>query len=92
MIGGDLGRRTTDRDREAIDSATRLDHEIFLAAADQDDDPARRSLAAAPYLLLRALEGSASLVDGSPVRGSTLGYLQMPAAGEIATAAAIVFH
>ena len=92
MLGGDLGRRVTDRDREAIDAATRIDHEIFLAASDQDGDPTRLALAAAPYLLLRLLEGSPSVLDGSDLKGSTLGYQQMPATGEIATAASIVFH
>jgi AmmeMemoRadiSam system protein B len=92
LLGGTAGNRIRDADREAIDAATRLDPDAFLAVAFDEEDPVRLGLAAAPYLMLRALEGRRSLVDDTAVQGSTLGYLQMPAAGQITTAAAVVFH
>ena len=82
----------------AIDAATRLDPDGFIAVAFDDEDPARAALAAAPYLMLRTLEGRQSYApleddeEPEPVRGSTLGYLPMPGAGQVSTAAAVVFH
>lgn len=98
ILGGDLGGRIRDADREAIDAATRLDPDGFIAVAFDDEDPARAALAAAPYLMLRTLEGRQSYApleddeEPEPVRGSTLGYLPMPGAGQVSTAAAVVFH
>lgn len=92
LLGGGAGHRIQDTDREAIDAAARLAADEFIAIAFDDPDPSRAGLAAAPYLMLRVLEGRASALDASELRGSTLGYMSMPGAGQLSTATAMVFH
>ncbi len=92
VLGGETGDRIRSTDRQLLDHFTRLDPEAFLGTALEDSDPVRARHAAAPYVLLRLLEKRRSLKDGSELLGSTMGYLQMPAPGEVATAAAVVLH
>ncbi len=92
LLGGARGRALRDHDRRAVDLAAALDAPGFLEHALGTEDPARLAAAAAPYFLLRALEGRGSLAEEGPLTGSSLGYLELPAPGELATAAAVVFH
>lgn len=92
LLGGSHGGRIRDGDRLAIDALTQVDSEAFLEVLRQEDDPLRNRWAAAPLLMLRWLEERFSLKDGTPVKGSTLGYAPQLAPGQLSTAASIVFH
>lgn len=92
LLGGSHGGRIRSGDRAAIDALTQVDSEAFLQTLREEDDPLRNRWAAAPLLMLRWLEERFSLKDGTPVKGSTLGYAPQLAPGELSTAASIVFH
>jgi AmmeMemoRadiSam system protein B len=92
LLAGSHGGRIRAGDRAAIDALTQVDSEAFLQVLREEDDPLRSRWAAAPMLLVRWLEERFSLQDGTPVRGSTLGYAPQLAPGELSTAASIVFH
>jgi hypothetical protein len=92
LLGGSHGGRIRAGDRSAIDALTQVDSEAFLQVLREEDDPLRNRWAAAPLLMLRWLEERFSLKDGTPVKGSTLGYAPQLAPGELSTAASIVFH
>jgi predicted class III extradiol MEMO1 family dioxygenase len=92
LLGGSHGGRIRNGDRSAIDALTQVDSEAFLQVLREEDDPLRNRWAAAPLLMLRWLEERFSLKDGTPVKGSTLGYAPQLAPGELSTAASIVFH
>lgn len=92
LLGGSHGGRIRSGDRSAIDALTQVDSDAFLQVLREEDDPLRNRWAAAPLLMLRWLEERFSLKDGTPVKGSTLGYAPQLAPGELSTAASIVFH
>lgn len=84
---GATGRRVRDADTAVVDAATRLRPEELWSAALEGAGPRGAGRLLAPYLALRIVAGVAP-----EARGSTLGYLQLPGAGEIATAASVVWH
>ncbi len=88
VLAGGSGQAIREDDRRCLDALTRLDAEDYARAVDEAEDPVRSALGRAPYLLMRALTAAGE----SKLAGSTLGYLQVPVPGRLATAASVVWH
>jgi hypothetical protein len=82
-----------ERDRLAMDHATRADADGYWREVSKSGDPAQSAGLIAPYLFLRTCAGrpSADPERGS-ITGSVLGYQQLPPMESLATAASVLFH
>jgi AmmeMemoRadiSam system protein B len=86
-------RDIRERDRLAIDHATRVDAEAYWQEVSSTGDPARRAALIAPYLFLRLCAGRASSdPERGTIAGSVLGYQQLLPTETVTTAASVLYH
>jgi AmmeMemoRadiSam system protein B len=86
-------RDRRERDRIAVEHATRADAEAFWREVVTGEDPSRASALSATYLFLRLCAGrSSNDPERGSIAGSVLGYEQLAPPGELTTAASVLFH
>lgn len=90
-LAPDVALAVRERDRLAVEAATRVDPEGFRSEIAHLPDPDRTRSFLAPYLFLR-LCAARTVDERQPLEGSVLGYSQMNGAEECTTAASVVFH
>jgi hypothetical protein len=82
-----------ERDRIAVDHATRADAEAYWRQASSSADPTHRPSFIAPYLFLRLCDGRPSTdPERATIAGSVLGYQQLSPSESFTTAASVLFY
>ena len=86
-------RELRERDRLAVDHATRADAEAYWQEVSSCGDPAHCAALIAPYLFLRLCAGRRSTdPERGSIAGSVLGYQQLPPSESFTTAASVLFY